>query len=218
MLNKITKLVFAAVLILAAYNVSFSATHVIMVGAGGGSSFSPAMTDAIVGDTIRFEWEEGDHTTTCDGSTGTSRPVGADPWDEAITSSSPLFIYVIEVAGTYNYKCIPHFPHMVGTINATVSSITQTSSSIPERFALNQNYPNPFNPSTNIKFDIAKEGFVKIAIYNMIGQEVATLVNGNLTAGRYEVNWNAARVNSGVYFYRLETSGFIDTRKMLLVK
>ncbi len=217
MLNKITKLVFSLVLLFAAYNVSNSATHVIMVGSGG-FSFAPATTNAMVGDTIRFEWEEGDHTTTCDGSTGTSRPTGADPWDEPISSSDPLFVYVIEVAGTYNYKCVPHFPSMVGTINATISNITQTSTIVPDKFALNQNYPNPFNPSTSIKFDIAKEGFVKLAVYNMIGQKVADLVNGNLTAGRYEVNWNALKVNSGVYFYRLETSDFIDTKKMLLVK
>jgi plastocyanin len=216
MITKMSKLViFSVFTILIISGLAKATTHVIEAS---GMSFTPSMTNAAVGDTIRFEWVDGFHTTTCDGSTGTSRPVGAASWDEPLTDTDPLFIYVIQVAGTYNYKCNPHFPSMVGTIEATVSSITQISSSTPDRFALNQNYPNPFNPSTKIKFDIAKDGFAKLSIYNMIGQEVATLVNGNLAAGRYEVDWNALQVNSGVYFYKLETDGFIDTKKMLLVK
>lgn len=218
MIKKITLApILLAFLLVGALNNSNATEHIVEVGSGG-SNFAPTTTNAIVGDTITFEWVDGDHTTTCDGSTGTSLPGGAATWDEPISSSTPTFSYVITVAGTYNYKCIPHFPHMVGTINATVSSITQTSSTFPEVYSLNQNFPNPFNPSTSIKFDIANTGFVNIKVYDNLGKEVSTLVNENLSAGSYQVNWNAAGLTSGIYFYRLETSDYVATKKMLLVK
>ncbi|MCB0720810.1 MAG: T9SS type A sorting domain-containing protein [Ignavibacteriae bacterium] len=215
-----TTLLLPVMVIIAFFSITNlnATTHTIEVGGGGGFSFVPSTTDAIVGDTILFQWVSGSHTTTCDGSTGTSRPAGADPWDQPMNSGSQTFTYVIAVAGTYNYKCIPHFPSMVGTINATVSSIFQTSSSLPERYNLSQNYPNPFNPSTNIKFDIANAGPVKITIYNSLGMQVETLVNENLSPGSYQVNWNASSISSGTYFYRIETDGFVETKKMLLIK
>ena len=198
-------------------SVSNATEHVIEVGQGG-FAFVPGMTDALVGDTITFQWVDGDHTTTCDGSTGTSLPVGATPWDEVMNSVNTTFSYVITVPGIYDYKCIPHFPSMVGSINATVSSVTQTSSSFPEVYSLNQNFPNPFNPSTSIKFDIVNPGLVSVKVYNNLGKEVSTIVNENLSAGSYQVNWNAAGLTSGIYFYRLETLDYVATKKMLLVK
>jgi photosystem II stability/assembly factor-like uncharacterized protein len=83
---------------------------------------------------------------------------------------------------------------------------------------LSQNYPNPFNPSTNIKFDIPKSSNVKINIYNALGKEVTTLVNEKLSTGSYEVNWNASNYPSGVYFYKLITDEFSNTKKMVLLK
>ena len=85
-------------------------------------------------------------------------------------------------------------------------------------FCLYQNYPNPFNPTTNIKYQIAKSGDVKMIIYNILGQEVATLVNENMKAGSYEVKFDGTKFSSGVYFYVLRTGSFSQTRKMLLVK
>ena len=89
---------------------------------------------------------------------------------------------------------------------------------IPSGYSLEQNYPNPFNPATNIKFDIPKSAYVKIKIYNTLGKEVKTLVNEKLSAGYYEVDWNASVYPSGVYFYRLQTEGYTETRKMILIK
>lgn len=96
--------------------------------------------------------------------------------------------------------------------------IQTISSEIPEGFSLSQNYPNPFNPSTKIKFAIPKSSFIKLAVYDMLGREVSNLVNSKLNAGTYEYTFEAHAFNSGVYFYKLETSGFIETKKMLLVK
>jgi hypothetical protein len=89
---------------------------------------------------------------------------------------------------------------------------------IPKEYALNQNYPNPFNPSTTISYDIPTDGLVKMKIYDLAGREVKTLVNEIKTAGRYTVSFNGSSLSSGVYFYRIESGNFVQTKKMLLVK
>jgi hypothetical protein len=90
---------------------------------------------------------------------------------------------------------------------------------LPKDFALLQNYPNPFNPSTVIRFDLPKESKVTLKVYNALGQVVNTLVDGELlAAGRYEKQFNAMNLPSGVYFYRIETPGYTSTKKMILMK
>jgi hypothetical protein len=80
------------------------------------------------------------------------------------------------------------------------------------------NYPNPFNPATTIEFSLPQSGFVTLKIYNILGEEVATLVSENLTSGTYKYNWDARGLASGVYLYRVETDNFVHTRKMLLIR
>lgn len=88
----------------------------------------------------------------------------------------------------------------------------------PAEYALEQNYPNPFNPSTTINYSIAEAGLVKIAVYNLLGQEVALIVNEFKEAGAHTISFNAAQLTSGAYFYTIETPQFKQTRKMLLAK
>jgi len=96
----------------------------------------------------------------------------------------------------------------------------------PLTFGLEQNYPNPFNPSTHIKYNIPESGIVKLAIYNMLGEEVAVLVDGMVEAGFYEVTFDASQLPSGAYFYRLQAGSpsagsgqsFVETKKMVLMK
>ena len=88
----------------------------------------------------------------------------------------------------------------------------------PAEFALQQNYPNPANPSTTIEFDLPKSSQVTLKIYNILGEEVAILVSGQLAAGSYTYEWDGSNVASGVYLYRLETEGYIETRKMILMR
>jgi len=88
----------------------------------------------------------------------------------------------------------------------------------PESYLLYQNYPNPFNPSTTIKFEIPKTAFITLKIYNILGQEVAELVNEEKQPGVYEVNWNASGFASGVYFYQLRAGSFVETKKMILLR
>ena len=88
----------------------------------------------------------------------------------------------------------------------------------PSGFALEQNYPNPFNPSTTIRFRIPSAGYVSLAVFDALGREVATLVDGQLHAGSYEIAWNAGNAASGVYLCRLQTNGSRAVRKLLLVR
>ena len=97
------------------------------------------------------------------------------------------------------------------------------SSTVPSSFTLEQNYPNPFNPSTTINYDLARSGYVRLDIYNLLGQRVTTLVNDVQSAGSWKVEWNGkddvgSSVASGVYFYRLAGSNIVLTKKMLLMK
>ncbi len=98
------------------------------------------------------------------------------------------------------------------------TGITPINSNIPAEFSLSQNYPNPFNPSTMIKFSLPKSGNVTLKVYNTIGKEVETLINEDMSAGTYEVTFDASKLNSGMYFYRLNTNGFSETKRMMLVK
>ena len=90
--------------------------------------------------------------------------------------------------------------------------------SLPEKFSLTQNYPNPFNPTTNIKFRIPENGFVTLKIYDLIGREVATLLNEEKLSGNYEVKFNGSNLSSGVYFYRLTAGTFTTTKQMILLR
>jgi hypothetical protein len=96
--------------------------------------------------------------------------------------------------------------------------VTQISTVVPEKFSLFNNYPNPFNPATNIKFDIAKSSFVKLFIYDSKGAVVSELVNSNLQAGSYNYSFDATKLSSGVYFYRVEAGSFSETKRMILLK
>ena len=89
---------------------------------------------------------------------------------------------------------------------------------MPEQFELFQNYPNPFNPVTTISFSIPTEGNVSLKIFNTIGQEIATIVSGNLSAGTYSYKWNAKEQANGIYFYKLTAESFSETKKMILLK
>jgi photosystem II stability/assembly factor-like uncharacterized protein len=103
------------------------------------------------------------------------------------------------------------------TINSTIG-IQPISNEIPKSFFLSQNFPNPFNPQTKIKFGLPEKSFTKLTVYDVLGREIGVLVNEELKAGEYSVEWNALMLASGIYFYRLETKNYTKTRKMVLIK
>jgi hypothetical protein len=99
-----------------------------------------------------------------------------------------------------------------------VTGIEPINNLVPDAYCLTQNYPNPFNPTTMIKFGIPKSGMVKLSVFDILGREVAIILNSELKAGNYEINFNASQLAAGVYFYKLSSGDFTDTRKMILVK
>jgi hypothetical protein len=107
---------------------------------------------------------------------------------------------------------------------AIILDVNDQSNEFPSQFILEQNYPNPFNPSTTIRFQVPNSSFVNLKVYDVLGKEVATLVNGEKPAGSYEVEFNASDLSpkgsltSGIYFYKLQTGSFVETKKMILLK
>ena len=103
-------------------------------------------------------------------------------------------------------------------ITGLVTGIVNINNQTPEKYTLSQNYPNPFNPTTLIRFSILGNENVKLKVYNLLGKEIATLVNKNLNAGTYDINFDGSKLSSGVYIYKIETDNFTDSKKMILKK
>jgi hypothetical protein len=123
----------------------------------------------------------------------------------------------LEIGATYEYQL--REVAIDGNITAFEPiSLTVKFTPTATGFELAPNYPNPFNPTTTIRYQIPQAGLVSLKVYDILGKEVATLVNQRQEAGSYRVSFNAAQLSSGVYFYRIQTAGFVETRKMLLVK
>ena len=98
------------------------------------------------------------------------------------------------------------------------SKTVEAAALLPIEYSLNQNYPNPFNPSTKITYSLPQDNFVSLKVYNILGNEVATLVNEQISAGSHEINFNASNLSSGVYYYTLRTGNFVNTKKFMLLK
>jgi hypothetical protein len=116
----------------------------------------------------------------------------------------------------YSYNIIGNSPYS-NVVSTLITSI-DPEASIPDDYSLSQNYPNPFNPTTKINFDIPKQSYVKLVIYDLLGMEVSTLVNSQLNPGRYSAEWNGSDLASGMYFYKIEAGSFSQIKKMVLIK
>ena len=131
------------------------------------------------------------------------------------TTEAKSYSFTDEVTnGVYTYR----LKQMDFDGSFEYSNEIEVDVNIPATYSLEQNYPNPFNPSTTINFSIANEGFVKLAVYNTLGQEVMTLDNEVKDSGPYSITFDASSLTSGAYFYKLETAQFSQTKKMLLAK
>jgi len=99
-----------------------------------------------------------------------------------------------------------------------VSEVINSKRETVDNFNLGQNYPNPFNPSTQIRYSVVKDGLVSLKVYDVLGREIATLVNEQQQPGSYEIKWDASDISSGIYFYQFKTKDYVDTKKMILLK
>ncbi|UCE24995.1 MAG: T9SS type A sorting domain-containing protein, partial [Candidatus Zixiibacteriota bacterium] len=130
---------------------------------------------------------------------------------------------VFDILGLYVWHChiLEHEDNEMMRpfkVVAPAAAVAAKLGDIPGDYGLAQNYPNPFNPTTEISFALANPGPVSLTVYNITGQKVATLAEGHFGAGVHTVTWNAAKVSSGIYFYRLEAGDVRETRKMVLLK
>ena len=100
----------------------------------------------------------------------------------------------------------------------TVTDVVTSENIVPEKFSLEQNYPNPFNPTTVISYQLSAFSNVILKVYDVLGKEIATLVNEQKPAGKYSVTFNASQYSSGIYFYKLSAGNFSQTKKMLIAK
>lgn len=172
-------------------------------------AFVPGRLHINPGDAI--EWRNRDavnHTSTSDDGI----------WDSGLLAENQTFTYTFNLEGVYPYHCTLHSSMVDTIVVGSPTAIGDQSPSIPDRYEVSQNYPNPFNAQTAIEYSLPQDAHVKIVIYNLLGQNVETLFNGNQTAGIHQVTWDASEVPTGVYFYRMETGEFTQTRKMLLAK
>lgn len=123
-------------------------------------------------------------------------------------------IYVTGRSTNTGFSTITNIKYMMVPL-----SVNGQNTEIPQKFSLEQNFPNPFNPSTKINFDIPLNAVdIKLVIFDAAGREVEILLNNELNAGSYTVDWNASQYSSGIYYYRLEANGFMDIKKMVLLK
>jgi hypothetical protein len=113
---------------------------------------------------------------------------------------------------------IENYTTLLDTSLRIITPVVTENEIAPDEYVLNQNYPNPFNPVTVIKYSIPKTELVKLTVYDILGKEIETLVNEVKNPGEYRVDFNASSYTNGVYFYKLTTGNFSQTKKMLFVK
>lgn len=175
--------------------------------------------------TPTFVWRKGSATSYRIRVTNVSQTPNVVAMDE--TTIDTTFLSTAILAAATNYSWIVSASNAYGSSDWSTEARFQTGQditlaerdgTIPNAFDLNQNYPNPFNPSTTIRFAVAQSGPVSLRVYDLLGREVAVLVDGPLTPGYYAAQFDGHNLSSGIYFYRLVASGFVETRKMQLIK
>ena len=150
---------------------------------------------------------------------------GISKWNDTSASAYYANITVLmdSIPGSYfshesNGYAVSKLMFIRVSTSRILTSVNNNSNEIPGNFELFQNYPNPFNPTTNIRYSIPRNGYVRLIVYDALGREVETLANEKQSAGTYESKWDASKFPSGIYFYRLITDGFSETKKMLMIK
>jgi len=150
-------------------------------------------------------------------------------WTEVISSKPSTGLYSWSVPNNPSFQCLIKISDVtdpnVNDISDNVFTIEQPTSieagdksGIPTEFILQQNFPNPFNPNTTIYYGIPEGSYVKLSIYNLLGEKIAELVNDYKDAGNYSTTFNFENHNSGVYLYRIQAGNFVETKKMILMK
>ncbi|MDP2365868.1 MAG: T9SS type A sorting domain-containing protein [Ignavibacteria bacterium] len=167
------------------------------------------------------------YATSTDGITWTKWPTnpiidtdpvwGYDYWNGTVLKFNDKYHLWYACFHSPPTQARPQIGYATSPVTVGVES-PENEREIPTQFRLFQNYPNPFNPSTKLSYSITQSGLVALKVFDVLGTEIETLINEEKPLGTYELNWNAANLPSGVYFYRLQAGSFGQTRKMLLLK
>lgn len=191
---------------------------------GTSITMMPTINPNVKGLIWRSTSSQGNNNVMCVSSTyGSGRIVAigdSSPADDG-TGSAGHTLYSSWLGEVNGNHARLHMNASLWLAKVTGLTFTNENTTIPLNFSLKQNYPNPFNPSSKIKFSIPSTSFpmlTTLKIYNILGNEVSTLVNEPLNSGNYEIEWNASSFGSGTYFYKLTSSNFTDTKKMTLIK
>ncbi len=167
-------------------------------------------------------WDNGDRYSFVYNTDGLCKKGTYETWFTNHWVSDDGFFYIPEFPRAdssylqFFSPCINGYEYNV--YYRTITDVNEDNNPKPNSFSLSQNYPNPFNPSTIIKYQIPNSGYVSLNIYDVLGEEVASLVDKNQPAGSYEINFNASNLTSGVYFYQLKFGKIIQVKKMTLLR
>ncbi len=183
------------------FNTANATIHTVDVAS---YSFTPSTLSIKSGDTVKWVWVSGSHTTT-----SVTIPAGATSWSHPMNSSSQIFEIQLTVAGEYDYHCAIHPTMMHGVINVSAGSGLTSYNSTSNFMHL---YPNPFITILSMSFTLKESGTVKISIYDITGKIVRMLANSNYEKGDHVICWdgkneNGENVNHGIYYYLIETKG-----------
>ncbi len=180
-----------------------------------GTIIPPKGFTVVITDTIDFVGDDSDFGLSSNGETvWFEDTIGVVIDTVAFTSMDVTQSYGRFPDGSTNWQLLNTITR--GTANSITS--VENDNIVISEFKLNQNYPNPFNPTTTFSYAIGKQGFVTLKIFNVLGKEVATLVNEVKSIGNYEIKFNAANLSSGIYFYKLTSGTFTSTKKLTLIK
>jgi plastocyanin len=173
-------------------------------------SFSPQTKTITVGDIVKWTNQSGTHNVRANDNSFYSGPAAPAPWE---------FTHTFTTAGDFPYYCEPHLSMgMTGTIIVQNPVGVSDEEMLTDQFELEQNYPNPFNPSTRINYSVPSASFINLKVFDILGNEVAILVNEEKPAGEYQLEFDASELTGGVYFYQLTSNSFVETKKMILMK
>ena len=195
-------------LVIAACICSLPAYAVIRTVTVSNFQFSPVALAVNVGDTIRWTWVSGNHTTT-----STTVPAGAAVWNKPITQSAQTFIYKVTVPGTYNYVCTPHAPDMKGSFTASAVTAVPGIADAEPSFTLRGNV---VSDELKIEFNLAASAQVSVQLYNLVGRLVRNYSNSRRSTGTSQETYLVGDLPKGLYLLAIVVDGPQTTRRVLV--
>jgi photosystem II stability/assembly factor-like uncharacterized protein len=190
----------------------------VFLSTNNGTSWTAASNGLPSNTVVAFAVSGGNLFAGVDGSGVYLTTNNGSDWTDVTTGLTSLTIRALKVSGSYLYVGGENSGVWRRPLSEMITGAEDEQNSLPESYALYQNYPNPFNPSTKIKYSVTQSSNVLLKVFNVLGNEIVTIVNEEKPAGTYEVQFNGTGLPSGIYFYKLQAGNFVETKKMILLK